>query len=435
MVDQNEYSAVIETLSHDGRGIARIDGKTTFLTGGLPGETVQFHYLSRHRQFDEGRVSAVTQPSSLRETPPCPHFGECGGCDLQHMALSQQLQHKQSAFQDLLLRQAQLAPSEWLPPIMAAPWGYRRKARLGVKYVQKKGRVLVGFRERRGRWITDSRQCNVLIPAIGQRIEAFSTLIERLSIRDQIPQLEIAAGDNTAAVVIRHLSSFNAADLALIEQFAHDYAVRIYLQPKGIDSVHLFYPKNGENLHYCLPRYHLKLEFHPTQFIQINAEINKAMVDCALALLDLRPEDNVLDLFCGIGNFSLAIARSGATVVGVEGDKSAVEQAIHNAALNQLSAEFHCTDLFSLPFSTPWAKKQYDKILLDPPRSGAAAVIEAISQWNPSRIVYVSCDMATMARDAAHLNRQGYRLIKAGVMDMFPHTQHVETIALFVLHE
>ena len=428
-----EAQASIENLSHDGRGIAHLNGKTTFVDGALPGEKVQFKYLHQRGSFDEGQVTAINHPSPWRVTALCPHYGVCGGCSLQHLNITNQIQHKQQVFQELLLRQAKLQPQEWLPAISSPAWGYRRKARLGVKYVAKKNRVLIGFREQGGRLITDSQQCEVLHPSIGQKIEHFCLLIGKLSIGDKIPQLEIAVGDHQSAVVIRHLQEFNREDLALIEKFGNEHQLQIYLQPGGTESVRLFYPDGGPALSYRLPRYDLTFEFNPLQFIQINATVNQAMVDRAIELLTLKSQEQVLDLFCGIGNFSLALARSGVKVVGVEGEQTAVQQAKYNARLNKISeCEFYCSDLFnSSLLSAPWAEQRYDKILLYSPRSGAEQVIASLQRWQPQRLVYVSCDLATLARDALALHQQGYQLTKAGIMDMFPHTRHVEAIALF----
>ncbi len=432
VLPQELITTAIETLSHDGRGIAHINGKTIFLAGGLPGETVQFQYRRQRGSFDEGQVVQVIHPAAERRDPQCPHFGICGGCSLQHIDLTLQLQHKQRVFQELLQHQAKIEPRQWLEPIVSAGKGYRRKARLGVKFIAKKNQLVIGFRERQGRLITDSQQCEVLVPSIGRRLEAFAAMITTLSIRDKIPQLEIAAGDNASAVIIRHLAAFSSEDLTILAEFAQQYNLRIYLQPGGIESVSLFYPPQAEALHYVLPRFNLKLEFQPMQFIQINAAVNHAMIDRALELLNCQPNERVLDLFCGIGNFSLPLTQAGVQVTGVEGDNSAVLQAQHNAKLNGVTqCEFYCSDLFQTAFSEPWAKQRYDKILLDPPRSGAQSIVESINQWQPRRIVYISCDLATLARDSIYLSQQGYVLSKAGIMDMFPHTQHAEAIALF----
>ncbi len=433
LLNQEPVTTTIETLSHDGRGITHLNGKTIFVAGGLPGETLQFEYLRQRGRFDEARAVNIIAPVPGRVEPKCAHFGVCGGCSLQHIDLSLQLQYKQQAFQELLWKQARMEPKQWLEPITGPGWGYRRKARLGVKYVAKKNRVLIGFREKQGRLITDSQQCEVLVPPIGQLLNAFAALLGEFSNRDKIPQLEISAADNANAVVIRHLAPFNALDLTALETFAEQYDWRIYLQPHGIDSVKLFYPLTGDdNLYYQLPHYNLRMEFQPLQFIQINAEVNRAMVDRALELLDCQPEDRILDLFCGIGNFSLPMGRLGATVVGVEGDENTVHQARHNAQINNLAQnQFYCANLSEASFIQDWAQQPFDKMLLDPPRSGAQTVIAALPQWRPCRLVYVSCDIATLARDSQLMALQGYTLTKAGLMDMFPHTQHAEAIALF----
>ncbi len=426
------FTATVENLSHDGRGIAHIQGKTTFIEGGLPGEEVHFHYLQQRSRFDEALVSQVLKPIATRCIPQCAHFGVCGGCLLQHMHLDHQLTYKQQVFQELLQHQAKLQPLEWLPPLSGPPWGYRRKARLAVKYVVKKNRLLIGFRERRGRFVADINHCPVLHPVIGERLQALSFLINEFSIRDKIPQIEVAIGDNHGAIIIRHLEPFSVTDLTLLKEFAIEHSLYVYLQPGGLESVHLWYPQDAKPLHYRLTHYDLVLEFQPWQFIQVNAAVNQKMIDQAISLLAIQPQDKILDLFCGIGNFSLPIARCGALVTGVEGDSSTVEQAIKNAQNNRLTnCQFYCSDLFSPPFHLEWAQHQYDKLLLDPPRSGAPLIADYIQNWNPSRIVYISCNLTTLVRDSSILCQKGYQLTKTGIMDMFPHTQHVEAIALF----
>lgn len=426
----------VESLSHDGRGVIHVLGKTTFVQGALPGETITFQITKQRGSYNEAQILEILTPSPYRTEPRCPHFGICGGCSQQYLDPTYQISFKQKTLQDLLLHQAKLEPKDWLEPISSPAWGYRRKARLGVKYLAKKDKVIIGFRERKGRLITDCSRCEVLHPSIGERLPAFSELISTLSIRDNIPQLEIAVGDQDSAVVFRHLKPLTEKDLALITHFSETHALQAYLQPRGNDTVHVLYPKTAKPLSYTLSRYHLTFEFQPLHFVQINAFVNEAMVDLALALLDIQPNDRILDLFCGIGNFSLPMARLNAKVTGVEGDLSAVQQAIHNAALNQLNeVNFHKDDLFAEQFTAPWAKQIYDKMLLDPPRAGASAIVNSIQQWRPKRIVYVSCDLATLARDAQILHQQGYTLMKTGIMDMFPHTQHAEAISLFVRND
>ena len=319
-----------------------------------------------------------------------------------------------------------------MAPIVSPAWGYRRKARLGVKYIGKKEKLIIGFREKKGRLITDCQQCEVLHPSIGKKLLDFSALLTSLSIREHIPQLEIAVGDQNSAVIVRHLQSFSSNDLETLTAFANQTHLQIYLQPAGLESIHPLCPESTKSLCYTLARYHLTLEFRPQHFIQVNAFVNEKMIDLALDLLDIQPNDQILDLFCGIGNFSLPMARLQARVTGVEGDDSAVQQAMYNAKINHIEEiEFYKDDLFSESWSAPWATKTYHKMLLDPPRAGAAAIVNNIQRWQPEKIVYVSCDLATLTRDAQILHQQGYRMIKAGIMDMFPHTQHVEAIILF----
>jgi len=428
---------LIERLSHEGRGIGHVDGKTTFVWGALAKEEVDIQYTRRRSSYDEANAVNILQASTDRATPRCAHFGVCGGCSLQHLKPEAQIAHKQEAFLELLRHQAGTQPKNLLAPLTANPWGYRRKARIGVKYVHKKDKVLVGFRERDGRFIADLSRCEVLEPSIGQLISAWSEFIYSLSIRDQIAQLEVAVTETETAIIIRHLAPFSAEDLEALKVFGQKNHLKLYLQPKGLDSIHLFYPDDAKILlSYSLHEHHLNLEFHPSQFTQVNWEINALMINQALQLLDLKPEDRVLDLFCGIGNFSLPLCRFVNKVVGVEGDAGSVKQAEKNAALNGiLNAEFYTANLFENIKDTTWAQQNFNKILLDPPRAGAAEIIEQLDQWNPERIVYVSCNPATLARDTKLLINQGYHLEAAGVMDMFPHTEHVEAMCLFTHKE
>jgi len=424
-------TAKVLRLSHEGRGIASINGKTIFIFGALPEETVTFRYTKCHRQFDEGAVVDVLSPSKERVHPICPHFGVCGGCSLQHMHHEFQITHKQSVFLSLLKN---TPPQTLLPPLLGPTEGYRRKARIGVKYVTKKQKVLVGFREKNAPYIAEMNICHTLHPELGNSIEALSELFMTLETKSCIPQLEIAVGDDATAIILRHLVPLPDADQEKLIHFFEQRQWHLYLQPQGTDSIYRLHPRDGkERLKYYLKNQNLTFEFHPTQFTQINSAINQQMVDCAIELLDLKADDRVLDLFCGIGNFSLAIAQRCKTVVGVEGDASATTQAAANAALNQLSnTEFHTANLFENTAATDlWDKQTYDKVLLDPPRSGAQEILEKLSTWHPSLIVYISCNPATLARDAEILKQKGYYLDLAGIIDMFPHTQHLEAITLF----
>ncbi|MFO1352708.1 MAG: 23S rRNA (uracil(1939)-C(5))-methyltransferase RlmD [Gammaproteobacteria bacterium] len=429
---QGEYSATIDALAHDGRGLAHIDGKAVFIHGALPGERVSFTYRQRHSQYDEGSVSAIAEASPERVPPRCAHFGVCGGCSLQHLDARRQIAYKQDWLLDNLARIGKVEPEQVLEPLLGPAWGYRHKARIGVKYVQKKNRVLIGFRERDAPLVADLRRCEVLHPKIGGLLEELAELIGALSIRERLPQVEVAVGDTAAALSFRVLDPPNAEDEAKLADFGARHDIQIYLQPKGPATTHLLWPRHAE-LSYRLPGHGAILRFLPYHFIQINAAINQNMVLRVLELLDLGIDDHVLDLYCGLGNFTLALAPHAATVVGVEGEREAVEWARRNAAQNGIAnAEFVAADLAGPVVDESWLRRRYAKILLDPPRSGAWEMLPHIAARQAERVVYVSCHPATLARDAGELvHRHGYRLARAGVMDMFPHTAHVESIALF----
>ncbi len=422
----------IDSLSHDGRGVARIDGKVVFVEGALPGERVMFRYTGRRRSNDEGCVTEVIEASPERVTPRCEWFERCGGCSLQHLDPDAQIAAKQRTLMEQLQRIGGLEPPDILPPLTGPRWGYRHKARLGVRFVKAKGRVLVGFREKRSGYIVDMARCEVLHPVIGGRIQEIAEWIHSLQGCRRIPQIEVAVGDEVAALVIRHLDSLSEEDRVRLQAFGEQSGLHIYLQPEGPDSVSLLWPDRSR-LAYRLPEFELEFQFLPTDFTQVNSELNRAMVKRAVSLLDPRPDERVLDLFCGIGNFSLPLARLAGEVTGVEGDIGLVRRARENAARNGLeNVSFHAADLTEEMSATPWGRKGFDKILLDPPRSGALEILPWLRGLGATRIVYVSCNPATLARDAGELvKRHGYRLVSAGVMDMFPHTAHVESIALF----
>lgn len=428
---EGEFDASIDSMAHDGRGVARVDGKATFLHGALPGERVSFRYLRRHRGHDEGQVVEVREASSDRVAPRCAQYGICGGCSLQHMAAAAQIAAKQQVLIDSLRQLGQVEPEEILPAITNdSPWGYRRKARLGVKHVPRKGRVLVGFRERGSSFVADVERCHVLHPRVGELLQDLSTLIDALSIRARLPQIEVAMDDSRCVLILRILENLSDEDRGRLAAFQTEHAVVFYLQPGGPDTVT---PLDAAiDLHYRLPDLDLTLGFLPGDFTQVNTDINRKMIGLALELLLPGPRDRVLDLFCGIGNFTLPIARLAGEVVGVEGDAGLVDRARRNAERNRLSnAAFFAADLYGELETEPWMNGRFDKALLDPPRSGALQILPLLSKLGVQRIVYVSCYPDTLARDAGELNRLGYRLIKAGVMDMFPHTAHVESIALF----
>jgi 23S rRNA (uracil1939-C5)-methyltransferase len=424
---------LIESLTHDGKGVAHLDGKATFVHGSLPGERVRFLYTGRWRKYDEGRVVEVLEPSPERVEPSCDQFGICGGCSLQHQAHEAQIEAKQQAMLDALKHIGKVTPGQVLPPLRgASSWGYRRKARLGVRHVPKKGGALVGFRERGSSRVADITRCHVLHPRVGELLPQLRALIDALSIRDQVPQIEMAMGDETCVLIFRLLQPASTEDLNLLSEFGSSYQVAVYLQEGGPETVK---PLNGDpaELAYELPGFDLKLRFLPNDFTQVNSDINRQMIQRAVELLALQPQDRVLDLFCGLGNFTLPLARRAGEVTGVEGDAGLVARARDNAERNGLTnTRFYTADLYESLEQEPWLNQRYSKILLDPPRSGAQEVLPQLPKLGAERIVYVSCYPGTLARDAGILIHElGYRLVSAGVMDMFPHTSHVESITLF----
>ncbi|MEP6483456.1 MAG: 23S rRNA (uracil(1939)-C(5))-methyltransferase RlmD [Rudaea sp.] len=422
----------ITNLTHDGRGVAHVDGKAVFVSGALPGERVRLRFTRKHRHYDEAVAEEILRASADRVTPKCQHFGVCGGCALQHLSPAAQIAAKHSVLMENFERIGKVQPQEILPPLTDEPWGYRRKARLSVKFVEKKGRVLAGFREIDGRFVADIRRCEVLHPAVGERVDQIAALVESLDAKREIPQIEVAAGDNLVALVIRHLHPLSDSDREKLTAFARETGLGIFLQPGGIDSVAALFPADAR-LTFGLPGDNLDIEFRPLDFIQVNGGMNRRMIERAIALLAPKKDDRLLDLFCGLGNFTLPLARHVAEVTGVEGEAGLVRRAEHNAQRNQLvNAHFFAADLAADQRNAPWAKVDYELLLLDPPRSGAEAVLEYLPRKSTRRVLYVSCHPASLARDAGTLvNRHGFVLKSAGVMDMFPHTAHVESIALF----
>lgn len=434
----------IDSLAHDGRGVAHIDDKAVFIDGALPGEEVMFVYTGKRKSYDEGKVEQVLTASPDRVEPECAHAGVCGGCSLQHLDPERQILEKQNILLENFTRIGKVQPEAILPPITGPYSSYRRKARLGVKYVRKKERVLVGFREKRNPFLADIGRCEVLHSSVGHIINELAELIGSLEAYDRIAQIEVAVSDKVAGLVFRNLEPLSENDLKSLTNFCIQHGLYCYLQPAGPDSVKLIWPGTVDDnadrseserpaLSYRLDKHDTELWFEPTDFTQVNSEINQKMLDLALELLDLKKTDRVLDLFCGIGNFSLVLARYAASVVGVEAELKMVERARMNALANHIeNANFYVNDLYAELGKPEWAGKQYNKVLLDPPRSGAAEVLDLVAGLNPEKIVYVSCHPGSLARDAGELvNKHGYRLVKAGVMDMFPHTAHVESIALF----
>jgi 23S rRNA (uracil1939-C5)-methyltransferase len=432
-IDQTPFEAVVTGLTHDGRGVARREsGKAIFISGALPGERVMAQQTARQRSFDEARAVEVLEASPDRVTPRCPHFGVCGGCALQHMDEARQIHAKQGVLMENLERIGHVTADAILPPLTDSAWGYRRKGRFSVRRVEKKGKTLVGFREQDPRFVADLGECHTVIPQIGMRVAALASLIDGLDARSEIPQVEFIAGDDTVALVFRHLVPLGEADRAALVEFGREHAFAIFLQPGGIDSVHALWPE-APALAFRLPQWDVELQFRPLDFIQVNAGLNQKMIASALSLLDARPGDRVLDLFCGLGNFTLPLARTVREVVGVEGDAGLVQRAQDNARHNRLdNAHFHAADLAQDLRAQPWMREGFDRLLLDPPRSGADVVLKQLPLKGLQRIVYVSCHPASLARDAGYLvNERGWKLRAAGVMDMFPHTAHVESIAMF----
>lgn len=427
------FEAEVSALSHDGRGIARVSGKAVFVAGVLPGERARLRTMRRHRQYDEAALVELLDRAPDRVEPRCPHFGTCGGCTLQHLAPSAQLAAKQRVLADNFERIGNLKPRRWLEPVTGSEWGYRRKGRLSVKWVEKKSRVLVGFRERDPRYVADLSVCHTLVPEVGNRIRDLAALLGSLEARASIPQIEIAAGDDVIALTFRHLQPLGESDRAALLEFGRRRNLAILLQPGGADSVVPLWPESLR-LAYTIAGQGVELEFEPLDFVQVNGGVNAKMVALAIELLAVDPGDRVLDLFCGIGNFTLPLARLAADVTGVEGEAALVARARANAARNGIdNARFHAADLATDQRASSWAQQPYDRILLDPPRSGAAAVLDGVAADAVKRIVYVSCHPAALARDAGELvARHGFVLDAAGVLDMFPHTAHVESIASFI---
>jgi 23S rRNA (uracil1939-C5)-methyltransferase len=424
--------ANIESLSHEGRGITRVDGKILFADGALPDETVKIKYQARRSRFDEGVVQEVLKPSIYRIEPECSYFGICGGCSLQHVHSDFQIRHKQGVLMEQFSHIGKIEPREVLTPLSTSPWGYRRKARLGVKHVYNKDKVLVGFREKGKSYIADIEECKILHPNIGNKISDLKSLLDGLSIKDSIPQIEVAVGENQTVIVIRHMSEFTAADRELLLEFSNSQSITIYLQAGGPDTVQPLQTDEPPPLVYRLSKFGIDIEFGPMDFTQINFGINELMIDRVIDLLQAGQGDTVLDLFCGLGNFTLPIATRVGYVIGVEGSASLVQKAKQNAEKNRIdNVDFICRDLYASEINTQFTTNSYNKILLDPPRSGAREILEQMDLAGVARVIYVSCNPATLARDAQLLNQHGFNLDKAGVMDMFPHTTHVESIAVF----
>src|SRR5579875_773002 len=429
----------VDALTHEGEGVVHA-GKTVFVAGALPGEVVRFRRMRRRSRHDEAELVEVVQPSADRTTPRCAHFGVCGGCALQHFAAERQIEAKQIELKDSLARVACAEPERWLEPLCGPAWAYRRRARLGARYVAKKGRVLVGFRERMSPYVTATERCEVLAAPAGALIGPLAELLTRLDVRERVPQIEVAVADNAVALVLRVLAEPSRGDLWQLAEFERERGVRFYLQRGGLDSVRRLEvdpaaPAGSSAeapLYYALPDFGVRLEFAPTNFVQVNGAVNAALVGRAVSLLEVTPDSRVLDLYCGLGNFTLPLARRAGEVVGVEGDAALVERARHNARLNGIgNASFIEADLGQPLPDLPWLRHGFTHVLLDPPRAGARDVMRTIARIAPERVLYISCHPGSLARDVGALvHDHGFVLRAAGVVDMFPHTTHVESIAL-----
>ncbi|MDR3491739.1 MAG: 23S rRNA (uracil(1939)-C(5))-methyltransferase RlmD [Gammaproteobacteria bacterium] len=437
-VPTETFTATVNALSHDGRGVvANPKHKTAFVSGALPGEEITFKLTKLHAKYNEGEALKIITSSPHRATPECAHFGICGGCSMQHLTMTEQILFKQQALLAQLKHFGRVEPEIILPPLVGKNTGYRRKARLGVSYREKKGKLVIGFREKSSRFLAEIDKCPILHESVSTLIPEMKTLIESLSQFENIPQIEIAIGDTQTALVFRHLTDLSNEDLLKLKHFAKLHQLELYLQPNSPAKTHKLWPEdNTERLSYRLDHYDLEMLFHPLDFTQVNAEINNLMIKSALELLDLKNTDNVLDLFCGLGNFTLPIARYAQHVTGIEGSEAMVDRAKENALHNNIAnTDFYAANLAAIPATLPVAAmKKYDKVLLDPPRTGAKEIINLIPKLAPKTIVYVSCNPATLARDAGELvHKQGYKLKKIGVINMFPHTSHIEAIALFTI--
>jgi 23S rRNA (uracil1939-C5)-methyltransferase len=428
----------IESLDLEARGVARRDGKVVFVDGALPGEKVLASIIKRKTSFDTARLERILEPSSQRVQPPCPHFGVCGGCAMQHLDPAAQVAIKQRALEDSLWHIGKLHPGMILAPMHGATFGYRYRARLSLRMVRKKGGVLVGFREKRSSYVADMQECLVLPRHVSAMLMPLRDMVGRMSRPDRIPQIEVAVGDQTTVLLLRHMEPLTSNDLDLLRRFADQHGVTWWLQAKGPETVHPLDPADADKLAYSLPEFGLRMPYRPTDFTQVNHAVNRTLVSRALTLLDVQPEDRVADLFCGLGNFTLPLATRAKSVMGVEGSSALTERASEAARRHGLEERTRFATLNLFEIDAEWLRGlgRFDRMLIDPPREGAEAVARALAALRPDerpqRLVYVSCSPATLARDAGILVHEGgYRLSSAGVVNMFPHTGHVESIAVF----
>jgi 23S rRNA (uracil1939-C5)-methyltransferase len=428
-------TGVVSDLTHEAEGVVRPGeggGKIAFVAGALPGERVTFRRRGFHKSHDEAELVEILEASPDRVTPRCAHFGVCGGCALQHLDPAAQIAAKQKELASNLERIGNVTPAEWLPPMLGPHWNYRRRARLSSRFVTKKDRSLVGFREKQGRYVADVQRCEVLAEPVGAMVGALADLLTGMERRASIPQIEVALSDGERVLVFRVLDPLPEADLEALRSFERAQGLRILLQPGGLDTIAPL-TEGPLDLHYRLDAFDVRLDFGPSDFVQVNAAINQVMVARAIELLEVGPQDRVLDLYCGLGNFTLPLARRARSVVGVEGEAGLIGRARANARLNGISnAEFVVADLSVAPdIAIPWMRGGFDQVLLDPPRVGAVQVLSAVAHLAPRRVVYISCHTGSLARDLGVLTHDlGFRLRAAGVLDMFPHTTHVESIAV-----
>ena len=431
------FDVQIESLDHEARGVGHLDGKVVFVEGALPGELVTAQLIKKKPKFNTARTIKVHKTSWLRVQPDCQYFGICGGCAMQHLAPDAQVAVKQRVLEDAFKHLSDLKPEQMLAPIHGPSWRYRYRARLSVRLVPRKGGVLVGFHERRSGFVADMTSCLVLPEKVSNLLVPLRRLIESMSAPDRLPQIELAVGDDVIALVLRHMDPLTAEDKALLLKFERANAIQWWLQPKGPETIHLLDEAAGNQLSYSLPQFGVRMPFKPTDFTQVNHQVNQVLVSKALSLLDVQPTDQVLDLFCGLGNFTLPLAKQGREVMGIEGSNALVDRALQAARDNEVdNVSFEARNLFEFTLDDLKALPSFDRVLIDPPREGASAVCQALAsqpfEHRPKRIVYVSCNPATLARDAGLLCHQGaYRLRQAGVINMFPHTGHVESIAVF----
>ncbi|OGS94986.1 MAG: 23S rRNA (uracil(1939)-C(5))-methyltransferase [Gallionellales bacterium RIFCSPLOWO2_02_FULL_57_47] len=431
-------TVLVESLDQEGRGVAHADGKVIFIEGALTGETVGYSSYRTKPSFELAQVTEICRAASMRVQPKCRHFGVCGGCSMQHLDANAQVAVKQRILEDSLWHIGKVKAETVLPPIHGQTWGYRERARLSVRHVLKKNKTLVGFHERRSSFVADMEYCEILVPKIAGLLPLLAELVSSLSIRDRLPQIEVAVGEFVDALVLRVMDAPSSDDEAALRAFADRYQIQFWLQSGGPDTIVPFHPVNAPPLSYSLPEFGITMPFGPGEFTQVNSALNRVMVSRAIRLLDPQPGERIADFFCGLGNFTLPIARSGAKVLGIEGSAALVARAKENAAANGLAgnAKYATMNLFEMTAEAYAGLGKFDKLLIDPPRDGALELVKSLGggggEHAPCRIVYVSCNPATLARDAQVLVQiHGYTLKAAGVMNMFPHTSHVESIAVF----